>query len=608
MANTERQGWVPTRLAPHLLPLLLLLAFALVTAAFAWNVGYEYRWTSDTTDTFYTIISTLPNPAPRGGGLLSTLWAGMVDVIAEQPVTNWYQALFNVYLRSFHLALDDISLAYRVQMFPLSILFGFSAYFFFYWLSGNRWLAVTLALAALLPMPLSWAGERSGLGPVWTFTRRYFLTAWLPLLTFFYFRAVLDKRMLLIPVMAGVGLASNLHASGILLLEIMVLTWLVTDRVTIKRLIQAGLLMGVGLLFSVTALGSVWEAGLGAISHLLLTMMSSDALATQLSVLDKARLAMPEVQYLFYPPKIYAHLPSALVDVWLIATLVLSLLPLFLRAANRSVGPLHLFTAASACLLFVSFEQMWVWILLSSVLYAAGRHTERPRAYSLSAYLIFCNFWVAVGGMLLFQLGYGLIDGFPLVFNQLRGIRFLGFLVFVWLAVLATPVVVKRTSRKNLPRLLLLAISCALIVTGHNVYRGYFRGQDSNRLAQKKALLELAIWAKQNTPPNSVFLVGYSPFGVLAERMITHSDKVVRNADIDWLPPKGLKKPEETLALAQQFLATHLFIAPADVSPELAHCVGVSNAVYAVAEMTCLQSVLSPASSGPLVAPEKPLQ
>jgi hypothetical protein len=609
MANTERQGSVPSRLAAHLLPLLLLVVFALATATFAWNVGYEYRWTSDTTDTFYRIISTLPdNSAPRGGGLLSTLLTGMVDVIAQQPVTDWYQALFDAYLRSFHLALGDISLAYRVQVFPLSILFGFSAYFFFHWLTGNRWLAVVLALAALLPMPLSWAGERSGLGPIWTYTRRYFLTAWLPLLTFFHFRAMLDKRMLLIPVMASVGLASNLHASGILLLEILVLTWLVVDRITVKRLIQAGLLMAAGLLFSVASLGSVWKAGLGAISQRLLTMLSSDALAAQLAVLDKARLAMPEVQYLFYPPKIYAHLPSGLVDAWLMVTVILSLLPLLLRARQKDLGSFHLFTAASACLLFISFEQMWVWILVSGVLYAAGRHAERPRAYTLAAWLIICNFWVAVVGMLVFQLSYGLIDGFPLVYNQLRGIRFMGFWVFVWLAVLATPVAARRNPWRDLPRLLVLTMGLALIVAGHNVYRSYFRGTDSERLDQKTALLDLAIWAKRNTPPTSVFLVGYSPFGVLAERRVTHPDKTVRNAAIDWLPPKGMTKPEQTLALARQFSATHLFIDPAQVSPELARCVRVANLVYALAETACLQSALPAAtSSGPVVAPGHPL-
>jgi hypothetical protein len=591
-------------LVPHLAPLLLLSVFALVTAVFAWNIGYEYRWSSDTTDTFYRIVSALPSgTGTRHGDLLGALWSGAVDVIAKDPVTDWYQALFDAYLRSFHLAFGDISLAYKVQVFPLTILFGFSAYFFFYWLTRNRWLALALAFAAVLPMPLSWAGERSGLGPIWNYTRRYFLTAWLPLLVFLYFRGMLDKRQLLLPALAGVGLASNLHASGILLLEVLVLAWLVADAISLKRVFQAGLLMAVGLLFSVASVGSLWKAGLGTITQIMLAALSSAALAADVTVLDKALLAMPEVQYLFYPPKIYAQLPSGFVAAWLLLTVIVSLWPALLRARRKEAGSLPLFAAASVCLLFISFEQMWVWVLLSAALYAAGRSAERPAAYTLAAHLIICNFWVAVVGMLAFQLSYGLIDGFPLVYNQLRGIRFMGFWVFVWLAVLGAPVAAGRRSFRSLSRSLVLAIGFALIVSGHNVYRNYFHGQDSESLERKKGLLDLATWAKKNTPPTSVFLVGYSPFGVLAERRVTHPDKTVRNAAIDWLPPKGTTQPEETLALARQFTATHVFIDPAQVSPELARCVRVANSVYALVETDCLQSVLPTATSGAVVAP-----
>lgn len=589
------------RLAPHRVPLLLLLTFALGAAIFSWNVGYEYRWTSDTTDTFYRIVSTLPAGAiGNGDRLLPTLVSGVLDVIVEQAVGEWYHASFDAYLRSFALVFGDISLAYKAMVFPFSVLFSVSAYFFFCWLTGNRWLALALAFAALFPMPLAWAGERSGLGPIWTYTRRYFLTAWLPLLGFLYFRAMLDRRRRISLVMACVGLASNLHASGIILLEILVLAWLVIDGVTIKRLFDGALLMGVGLCCSVASLASIWKAGLGAMTQLMLAMVSNDAVAAELMVLDKARLAVPEVAYLFYPPKMYAHLPSGLVAVWLALTIALSCWPLVQSARQKTASSLSLFAAATACLLFISFEQMWAWVLVSGVLYAVARHDERPRAYALAAYLIICTFWVAVGGMLLFQFGYGLVDGFPLVFNQLRGIRFIGFWVFVWLAVLAAPVASTLIRPALQPRLLLLAMALALIAGAHNFYRGYFRGLESDRLERKIALLDLANWAKKNSAPDSVFLLGYSAFGIRAERRITHPDKVVRNDGIDWLPPKGLKGPAESLAQAQRFRATHLFLDPADLMPDMQRCVKVGNSIYVIAETACLEALPWPveASTG----------
>ncbi len=579
------------RIAPHVVPILLIVVFALATALVGWNVGYEYRWTSDTTDTFYRIISTLPTDrAASDAGLLATLAKEFALVIHDQPTINWYQGLFDAYLRSFLLVFGDISLAYKTQIFPLSLVFGASAYALFYRLTGNRCLAVALAFAALMPMPLAWAGERSGIGPIWTFTRRYFLTAWLPLLAILYFRAMLDTRKSIGLAMMSVGLASNLHASGIILLGILVLTWLVTDGVTGKRLLKSTILISLGLLCSVASFASIWKAGLGAITQLMLAALSNTAIAGEMAILEKARLAAPEVAYLFYPPKMYAKLPPALVSVWLLATVAISFWPLAQSACKKKTPSLWLFIAASACLLFISFEQMWAMVLLACVLYSIAPPDKHARAFVVTAYLIICTFWVAVVGMLLFQLTYGLIDGFPLVFNQLRGIRFVGFWVFIWLAVLAAPLTTMPRPLKKQPRLLLWATGIALLVTIQNFYRGYFRGLENERLEQKIALLELADWARQSTPQDSVFLVGYSSFGTRAERRITHTDKQVRNAAIEWLPPKGLKGPEESQVLAKQFHATHLFLSPAVLSSEFNHCVRASNAIYAIVETSCLEA------------------
>lgn len=586
------------RRALHFLPLFLLFAYALASALFAWNIGYEYRWTSDTTDTFYRIInSSLPQSVQQGHGLLTVLLSGLADVIDHQYVATWYQGMFDAYLRSFQLSLGDISLAYKILVFPFNLIFGSIAYFFFYWLTRNRGLACVLAILALLPMALPWAGERSGLGPIWTYTRRYFLTAWLPLIAFLYFRGVLGDRKLLILAIVGAGAASNLHASGIILLEVLVLTWVLAGPICLKRLLHGGGLLVIGLLFSVTAIGSLWNAGLHAISKILLATFSSDAVAASLTILDSAKEAIsPELQYLFYPPRIYSEVPRSLVDIWLVATFVASAVPLVRRACRLEAGASYLFIAASACLLFVSFEQMWAWVVVASLLYVMGREGDRRPTFTLTAYLIISNFWVAVGGMLIFQVGYGLIDGFPLVFNQLRGIRFMGFWVFIWLAVLAVPVVARPLQDKTQSRLLAVAVGIAFLVTGQTVYRQYFRGQNNDRLGQKKALLELAKWAKHNTPQDSIFLVGYSSFGVLADRQITHTDKRVRNDAINWLPPKGLVKPDEALKLAQQFSATHVFLNPDQVPSQLISCIKTSNEYYAVAETPCLEARLTPSA------------
>jgi len=344
-------------LARHGLPLGAILLLAVISAAFSWNIGYEYRWTSDTTDTFYRIVRTLPADAPRGGSLAAALLDGFARVFAEEPVTAWYQSLFDAYLRAFHLAWGDISLAYKVQVLPLTLLFGGPAYFFFLRLTGHRGLALALAVAALLPMPLSWAGERSGLGPLWTYTRRYFHTAFLPLIALLYFRGGLGQRSALLAAMVLAGAASNLHASGVLLVEGLVLAWLMAGPISPRRAARAAGLLALAFCFSIAAVGSLWTRGLQTITHLLLSGAVNDALATPLNFLVEARQKVGEGErYLFYPPKIYDQLPGLLVDGWLLLTLVLSLAPL---AVRRWRGEEHfptLVAAAAACLLFVDFE------------------------------------------------------------------------------------------------------------------------------------------------------------------------------------------------------------------------------------------------------------
>jgi hypothetical protein len=594
-------------LARHGLPLGTILLLAIVSAAFSWNVGYEYRWTSDTTDTFYRIINTLPSDAHRGDSLVRVLVEGFVRVFAEKPVTAWYQSLFDAYLRAFHLAWGDISLAYKVQVLPLTLFFGCAAYFFFLYLTDHRGLALALAVAALLPMPLSWAGERSGLGPLWTYTRRYFHTAILPIVALLYFRGALGQRAALLAALALAGASSNLHASGVLLAEGLVLAWLLAEPISPRRTVQAVGLLALAFCLSVTAMGYLWEGGLQTVTRLLLSSMSGEAVATPLHFLIDARQKVDEsVRYLFYPPKIYTHLPKLLVDGWLLLTLALSIVPLVIR---RCYGKEHfpvLVATAGACLLFVDFAKMWYWVLLGGLLFTSTGNSTRTPTVRLSSYLIIAGFWVAVGGMLVFQAGLALIDGFPVIFNQLRGIRLLGFWVFIWIAALAAPLVARLPESPLVRRLLLAAIGIAVILHGQTAYRQYFRGQDGDRVERKLALLELATWAKAHTPKESVFLVGYSAFGIVSERRIVQTDKSVRNTRIDWLPPKGISPPEETPALAQRYAAGY-FLMPAEGVPALLKaCVLYANAVYALAATSCGQQQLSGVASAPALAGQLP--
>ena len=574
----------------HALPLLVLLVLASLATALAWNVGFEQRWTSDTTDTFYRIMRSTPADAEHGRALLPTMLGEVQRAFYGTPAAGWYQAVFDAYLRSFYLAWDDIAMAYKLAVFPLLAIFSLTAYGFFWSLTRRRWVALALTVAALAPMPLAWAGERAGFGPIWNYTRRYFLSAWIPAITWFFYRGMLNNKKLLLVAVAAAGLASNLHASGIILIEIFALTWLVYGRINFKRISLAAALVLLGLLFSVTSISSIWAQGLEKISQLMLAGMSGDALAAAGSVFPFGRERIPpELSYLFYPPRIYSHLSPVLVDFWLLLALVLSVLPLVLRRGGNGESRIALFAGSAMCLLFVSFEQMWPWVMLGGALYFAGRRAEPAHPYVLACYLVIATFWVAVVGMLVFQLAYQSVEGFPLVFNQLRGIRFMGFWVFVWIAALAIPLLNKGVLiEKRVLKLILLAICVAGFFTLKGFYRQNFDSQDQAYTERKIALLDIARWAKSNTPPGSLFMAGSSAFAIVADRLVLHTDKEVRNESIDWLPPKGLLPPAKGLEVARREQAAYFFLDPADVPEGFSTCVRRNNQYFALLETACV--------------------
>ncbi|MGB0128536.1 MAG: DUF6798 domain-containing protein [Rhodocyclaceae bacterium] len=573
--------------------MILLALLACISAAFSWGIGFEYRWTGDTTETFYRIVRNTPADAERGGSLLTALAENLTAVVASQPLTHWYQGLFDAYLRSFHVAWNDISLAYKIQVLPLTLLYGVGAYFFFLHLTGKRWIAFTLAILALLPMPISWAGERAGLGPIWTYTRRYFLTAWLPILALLYYRGVLDNPKLLIPAVILVGATANLHSSGVILLQVLLLAYLLNTGISRKRVTQAIGLLGLGLCFSLTALGSLWTKGLKNISELILSAATGEAQASPLRTLIATSEKIPnELQYLFYPPKIYAQWSPALVDAWLLATIFLSLLPLIYRAKNREEQHGLLLAASGACLLFVSLEKMWVWVLLGTILYFARSDGKHPRAYVLSCYLLIANFWVAVVGMLLFQIGLATIEGFPLIFDQLRGIRFMGFWVFPWLATLAIPLL---TNPGAISRPLRSALAFGLMVvvatTAQTFYRQYFRTLGTDHFAEKRDLLRMAEWAKRNTPTNAVFLVHFSSFGVVAERGVAVSDRASERESAEKMPPHGVATVPEAVQIAARYGATHAFLANDSAQGTVQECTLTTGQIYALMDVGCLRRI-----------------
>jgi hypothetical protein len=124
-------------------------------------------------------------------------------------------------------------------------------------------------------------------------------------------------------------------------------------------------------------------------------------------------------------------------------------------------------------------------------------------------------------GMALFQVGYYAIDGFPLVFNQLRGSRFLGLMVFAWLAVLMAQIDWKASTDWK-RRLLIFFVAISFVVMLRQEFRSYIRYRVEPDLIE---LLDVARWSKEHTTKNAQFLVVSTRFGIVAERRIFLHDR-----------------------------------------------------------------------------------
>lgn len=429
-----------------------------------------------------------------------------------------------------------------------------------------------------------------GIGPVWTFSRRHIFTAFLPWLTlgFLLYR----DRYLHTALLFGVcGLVANLHASGLLLIQILSLTWLLGAPISPMRACKAMLLLIIGHLTAFYALGSIWGRALENISALLLGgMLTSSYAETLFPVLETAKSAMPAaLQYLSYPPREYDHWPRIIIDAWFAATILAGLLILPTKRWLPEHFPHILFLATILSLLFVSANEFGTLVLIGSLLYFSRvPHSDNNAKLHTVSLLIVVTYWISVVGGIAFQVAHVSIQGFPLVWDQFRGMRFLGFFVFLWLGVLwSTP------SRSILPRWYKSALALALLVfifgQIKTFERQHVRYSNSEEFAKRAALLEIAQWARNHTPSDSLFLVGSSGFGITANRRVTHSDKSIQGPDAPPLAPKHSPSSTEALKYAHSLHATHAVLGASKDKNTENPCTLVANHQFQLAEIRCLE-------------------
>jgi hypothetical protein len=543
-----------------LLALLVFLAVSISWTVFFENKGIEAFRTSDTTDVFYSHVTNLQAQrsalAMQEATLLERIWQDQKAVWSGLPLTAWYQAQFDAYLKSVYLVSGDIVNAYKWLVAPLNFIYLVGCYLIFVQVTRQVGLSLALALLASLPIFISISGENFGMGPFINFSRRHLYTAFVPLGLFLFYRWS-DKNWLLLVVFGYLGLISNLHASGVLFIEVAVTALILWRGFSTKMLAILVCCLGVGFAGAFVALGGLWSK-IGTFFSGMLAAVLPFAHAAQGA---PVRGIPEELTYLFYPPLMYAKLSPALVGLMTAATFVVASLPLLLRSKTSPQRYQDLlFLSSLAIFAFLAFAELKYWLIAAVVIWFYARHRILDSAFELTSYLVTAVFFVGFGLMLLSQWAYLNIADFPLVYNNLRATRFLGLFIFIWLGILLASLELKAL-KPFAKRLCLFLLFVAVIVDLRGVYRHHFRAHHD--AAAVRSLMDVARWAKDNTPADASFFVVSSAFGTIAERRVFMSDKQRRQcSECAALTKSGT--PSEILANARAKGMNYVLLTPSD--------------------------------------------
>lgn len=518
-----------SKLLPHIWAILFFIGVSGLWAFYSWNTGVEQIKQSDTTGIYFSVVMQYKHereamtPSQKAEWQWPTL---LKQVLADQRilltttgVDSLYQASFMRYFGTVYRVTGDVTLGYKILVFPLNLLFLLGAYALFFHLTEKALLASVFAFLATFPIAIPIAGEYFGMGPVTIFSRRNLFTAFAPFAIFLFYRWIQKPRLLLM-AFVFVGLISNLHASGILLAEILMAAYFFyPDKKSDLRGYAAifGLLV---VIFGFMSVGGLWSR----IASYFWGLAQQVIPNPQASISDfMQKQGIPEgLEFLFYPLRIYSHLPLFLLHVM---TLFVALLSggmfFFGHKVNAHIRTPLLFLAGLTVLAYLGFSEFKYFLLLGVVAFALSWKREIDPKFELTHYLILAIFFVSFIGMLLFQAGYYAIEGFPLVFDQLRGTRFLGLMVFVWLAVLVSRME-WRSSGVWGKRLFIVCVALVMLMTLRHDFRSWIYYKDD---PDSTALLDLARWSKDNTPGDAAFLVVSTRFGIVAERNVFLHDR-----------------------------------------------------------------------------------
>lgn len=512
----------------YILPLLLITLVAFAWSSLTFSQGIEGIKTSDTTDVFRGVVSSykakvIGNANWSYFDILQQVTNDISDFWDKKGYFSSYAGLRNTYIGAVYKVTGNPFDAYQLLVFPLNLIYMFGGFLLFRAIGCKPLLAtiITIFFASPLLVPLS--GEQFGMGPGTIFSRRHLMTAFVPIVLWLYY--ISKNRLSVLSVAFLIlGAISNLHTSGILLAEILILHYLIFTGITKKTLRNTFILL-------VCLLGTGFIALGGIYTHALLVMNSilsavggffvSEASAGESLLTSFLESPKFSHRYLFFPWHTYSNW-SHLLQMVVLGLGISSTFYFLVKLRKSTLNMTMSFVILILLLSYINWADMKWLIILLITLYIVLDKVDLNVNYYTS--LVISIFIVSMLGTLFFQIGYLTIDGFPRVFNQLRASRFVWIPAFMLLAYFVSKLDVNKL-KKEKKILVISVLIVVVLMTARHTFRTFIYDKKS---AEEIAFYQVAKWAKDNTKPKAKFLVASSKFSIISERRVTFSDKQSR--------------------------------------------------------------------------------
>jgi hypothetical protein len=495
----------------HYIALFFFTLVSLFWVIVSWNKGIEHY----VSDILYYFLLTIKESKPE---------LFLRDFVFGDKSNYFYPPSYINHLKFFYEETGDIAFGIKILIFPLNFIFMLGAYHLFTYIKTNRWLSTLLAVFSSFPIYTATAFEIFGIGPATIFMVRTFSTAFVPIIIYLYYRGIIEAKnsiLYLVFLMLG-GLANIYPTTPLILAQILLFATLFYKGFKKDTLLLAGKCGFFTLLAAIPSL----------LSHL----KKSVSYDFNIPIEKVVELFKTSPSHLYPQPALLRLMPENILHlVTALLFVVPPILIYFYKKTKKEIWGSLLFVFCFldvGYVLYSSSNKYYLLFIAVALLVSWGKKIDKKD--ELSVYFGFSIFYLGIGSLIInsFLLSSDTIVQFlhnifgfnPLLAAyQQRAIRFAGFELFVLCAICAQWIMsdYKRISAAK-KLILSLLVVFVLFSSLKHVYKTYVRIKPD---IARNDMVSLSLWAKNNTPVNSLFLFDQYAFRVISERSVVMTPK-----------------------------------------------------------------------------------